>query len=219
MKPLKCETLLTHPDPNATIIWLHGLGASGHDFVPIVPELALPPEAKIRFIFPHAPQIPVTINGGAVMPAWYDLLDLSVERKIDYQQIQSSADSIRFMLQQEIEHGISSERIIVAGFSQGGAVAYEAALSFDQPLGGLMILSSYFPTRETVVVHPANRTLPISIYHGNQDCVVPVHLGQLAFEHLSNRGFKPEFHSYSAEHSVHPKEVKDISEWIQSRLL
>ena len=216
---LQYETVLTHPKPDAAIIWLHGLGANGHDFVPIVPELALPAEAKIRFIFPHSPQLSVTINGGMVMPAWYDILELSLDRKIDHKHILSSSQAIHTLLRHELDQGIASERLLLAGFSQGGAVVYEAGLSFDQPLGGLMALSTYFPTHETVAIHPANRAVPIHISHGTADPIVPLALGQKAHKILREYGFQAEFRSYPMPHSVCPEQVRDLSAWICSRLL
>ncbi|CAG0907965.1 unnamed protein product [Cyprideis torosa] len=126
----------TAPAPTASVIWLHGLGADGNDFRPIVPELKLPAEPGIRFIFPHAPSIPVTVNNGYVMPAWYDILEMDIDRKVDAEQLNASADKITALIDREIERGIASERIVIAGFSQGGAVAYQTALSYPKPLAG-----------------------------------------------------------------------------------
>ena len=157
----------------ATVIWLHGLGADGHDFVPIIPELGLPRDHGIRFIFPHAPALPVTINGGYVMPAWYDILEMSLDRKVDVAQLQASAQEVGKLIEREIARGIPSERIVIAGFSQGGAVAYQAALSYPKPLAGLLALSTYFATTDTVALNAANAQLPIHIFHGKQDTIVP----------------------------------------------
>jgi phospholipase/carboxylesterase len=139
MRQLKYLEIETQPNPIASVIWLHGLGANGHDFEPVVPELRLP--MGVRFIFPHAPNRTVTVNGGMVMPAWYDIISVDIERIIDTQQIMESAEAIGELIEQEITRGIPSEKIFIAGFSQGGAVAYEAALSYPKPLGGLIALS------------------------------------------------------------------------------
>lgn len=218
MALLPAVELETGSNPEAAVIWLHGLGADGHDFEPIVPELQLPADLPVRFIFPHAPAIPVTINGGYVMPAWYDILEMSLERSVDSQQLLASADAVDAFIARERERGIASERIILAGFSQGGAVAYECALRHPEPLGGLMALSTYFATERSVAAHAANQQLPILICHGHYDAVVPEVLGQRALAELKRRGYAPDYRSYSMEHSVHPDEIRDISAWLQARL-
>ena len=177
----------------ATVIWLHGLGADGNDFAPLVPELKLPSSMAVRFIFPHAPAIPVTINGGYIMPAWYDILAMNLEREIDEAQLLASSHAISALIDREIERGIDSRRIIIAGFSQGGAVAYHAALSYPKPLGGLMALSSYFATHKTLVPNAANATLAIAIFHGVYDSVVSETLGGQALQVLRRQGFSPVF--------------------------
>jgi phospholipase/carboxylesterase len=218
MKPLRFEVIETHTEPDAAVIWLHGLGADGHDFVPIVPELRLPTSVRLRFIFPHAPHLPVTINGGMVMSAWYDIFELSIDRKIDTDQIMASAQAVKALVDAQIEAGIDSDRIILAGFSQGGAVAYQVALSYEQPLGGLMAMSTYFATEKTIDYHPANTKLPIHIFHGTQDNVVPQSLGAAAHSSLQNKGYTPSYKTYPMAHSVHPQQVKDISQWLQTVL-
>ncbi|MBP8019971.1 MAG: carboxylesterase [Agitococcus sp.] len=177
----------------ATVIWLHGLGADGNDFAPLVPELKLPSSMAVRFIFPHAPAIPVTINGGYIMPAWYDILAMNLEREIDEAQLLASSHAISALIDREIERGIDSRRIIIAGFSQGGAVAYHAALSYPKPLGGLMALSSYFATHKTLVPNATNATLAIAIFHGVYDSVVSETLGGQALQVLRRQGFSPVF--------------------------
>ena len=177
----------------ATVIWLHGLGADGNDFAPLVPELKLPSSMAVRFIFPHAPAIPVTINGGYIMPAWYDILAMNLEREIDEQQLLASSTAISALIDREVERGIDSRRIIIAGFSQGGAVAYHAALSYPKPLGGLMALSSYFATHKTLVPNATNATLAIAIFHGVYDSVVSETLGGQALQVLRRQGFSPVF--------------------------
>ncbi|MEQ9023017.1 MAG: dienelactone hydrolase family protein [Pseudomonadales bacterium] len=203
----------SHPD--SAVIWLHGLGASGDDFVPIVPELDLPADIHTRFIFPHAPMLPVTVNGGMVMPAWYDILEMSIERKVDKAQLERSAAATLKLMEAQIAKGIASERIILAGFSQGGAVAYEAGLSCPHRLAGLMALSTYFATQETIQLNPKNSDLPIAIYHGIYDPVVPETLGQQACEKLRALGYSPEYKAYPMAHSVCPAQILEISQFIQ----
>lgn len=203
---------------SASVIWLHGLGADGHDFAPIVPELKLPAELAVRFVFPHAPQIPVTINGGFVMPAWYDILEMNIDRKIDETQILESAQKITDLIDREIELGVASERIVLAGFSQGGAVAYQAALTYPKPLAGVLAMSTYFATSATIKQHDANSTLPIQIQHGSQDGVVPEALGERALGSLVKMGYSPTYKSYAMEHQVCFEQIKDISSWLQSLL-
>ncbi|HET8902827.1 MAG TPA: dienelactone hydrolase family protein [Saccharospirillum sp.] len=208
----------TGSEPDATVIWLHGLGADGHDFEPIVPELQLPASMSVRFIFPHAPQIPVTINGGFVMPAWYDILEMSIDRKVDTPQLEASASAIDAFIERERNRGIDSRRIIVAGFSQGGAVAYECALRHPEPLGGLMALSTYFATQKTVRRSVANQSIPILVCHGVMDPVVPEVLGRQAVTALTENGYSPEYQTYPMEHSVNQAEIKTISAWLQKVL-
>ncbi len=208
----------TAVDTNASIIWLHGLGASGHDFQPVVPELHLPDDMAVRFIFPHAPNIPVTINGGMSMPAWYDILALDIEREINQQQFQASVGACTALIEREIERGVPSERIVLAGFSQGGAIVYEAALSYDKPLAGLMTLSTYFDTHKSVQVHPANKNIPIHIFHGSYDPMVPETMGKQALSALKDLGFTPEYRAYPMEHEVCLEQINDISAWLQKVL-
>ncbi|MGB5853857.1 MAG: alpha/beta fold hydrolase [Oceanisphaera sp.] len=204
----------TAPTPDACVIWLHGLGANGHDFEPIVPELGLPVGSAIRFIFPHAPQIPVTVNGGHRMPAWYDIIAMNIDREVDERQLRVSARAIQAIIDQQIAEGIDSRRIVLAGFSQGGAVAYEAALSCAQPLGGLIAMSTYLATANSVQRHKTNAALPIQVLHGTRDAVVPPVLGERACQQLQQWGYAPEFHSYSMEHSVCAAEITDISRFL-----
>lgn len=204
----------TGVNPSATVIWLHGLGADGNDFKPIVPELALPNELPVRFIFPHAPALPVTINNGYVMPAWYDILDMSIDRKVDETQLRKSSSAIIAFIKNEIARGIASERIIIVGFSQGGAVAYETVLSYPEKLGGLLALSTYFATRESIQFHPANQSIPIEIHHGDYDPVVPSALGAASYQLLKSKGYSVDLKGYPMEHSVCPQQVRDISAWL-----
>tara|TARA_R110002050_G_scaffold1244_5_gene8717 strand:- start:165 stop:833 length:669 start_codon:yes stop_codon:yes gene_type:complete len=203
----------TQSNPDASIIWLHGLGADGHDFEPIVAQLDLPSHAAIRFIFPHAPTLPVTINNGMVMPAWYDILEMSIDRKVDHFQLKKSVDAIIAFIHHEIERGISSDRIIIAGFSQGGAVAFETALAFPQKLAGLLALSTYFATKDTITYHPANQQLPIAIHHGDVDPIVPFRLATDSSNVLTAKGYSVELKSYHMEHSVCRQQIADIRQW------
>ncbi|MCO7223174.1 alpha/beta hydrolase [Pleionea sp. CnH1-48] len=218
MSYLPCVEVETQSDVTASVIWLHGLGADGHDFEPIVPELRLPASLGARFVFPHAPTIPVTINGGMVMRAWYDILSMSIEREIDEEQILKSSAAITQLIEREIERGIDSKRIVLAGFSQGGAVAYQTALSYDKPLAGLMTMSTYFATKDTIQVNPANQSLPIHVFHGTADPVVPEILGQQAVQTLQELNFKPAYKTYPMQHAVCPPQIADISQWLQSVL-
>ncbi len=202
----------------ASVIWLHGLGADGHDFAPIVPELHLPKDLAVRFIFPHAPSIPVTINNGWEMPAWYDILEMNIDRKVDEVQLRVSANAIHILIDRELERGIDSRRILLAGFSQGGAVSYQAALSYPRPLGGLLALSTYFATASSIEPHVANQQLPIQIYHGSQDPVVPAALGHNALSQLTAMGYQPEFEEYPMAHAVCPEQISHIGRWIRARL-
>ena len=204
-------TVETGSDPVASVIWLHGLGASGHDFESIVPHLKLPANLPVRFIFPHAPEIPVTINGGYVMPAWYDILEMNIERKIDEAQIQQSSDAIAAFIEREISRGIPSHKIILAGFSQGGAVAYHCGLSFDKPLAGILAMSTYFATWRTLKIHPENKAIPLHLFHGTQDDIVLESMGLEAQKVLLEKGFQPEFKTYPMGHEVCLEEVRDVS--------
>jgi phospholipase/carboxylesterase len=206
--------------PDAAVIWLHGLGADGSDFVPIVEELRLPPAMAVRFIFPHARPRPVTINNGFVMRAWYDITSLGPDRVEDEAGIRQSAQVVRSYIEKENARGIASERIVIAGFSQGGAIAFQAALRYPQRLGGVMALSTYLPLRESLAKEatPANRDVPILICHGVRDPMVPAALGTASRDLLQSLGYPVEWKTYPMEHSVCMEEVLDISKWLQARL-
>jgi len=219
MNYLPCEIVETKSTVDAAVIWLHGLGASGHDFVPIVPELRLPSELGIRFIFPHAPSIPVTINNNMVMPAWYDILAMDMEREIDVDQIMASSAAIIDLIEREISNGIASDRIVLAGFSQGGAVCYQAALTYDKPLAGLMAMSTYFATAKNFVASDINKSMPIHLFHGSMDPMVPEVMGQQALEAVRSLGFEADYKSYPMAHEVNPQEIADVSEWLRKILV
>ncbi|HPE59743.1 MAG: carboxylesterase [Thiothrix sp.] len=203
----------------AAVIWLHGLGADGHDFEPVVPELGLPPGAPIRFVFPHAPHRPVTINNGYVMPAWYDILEMDLARKVDTGQLLASAAAVQALVDRERERGIASERIVLAGFSQGGAVVYQAALTYPEPLAGVLALSTYFATAYTLEPAAANRAVPVRIGHGLMDDVVPESLGRAAQKRLQEMGYAPQYLTYPIGHSVSLEEIRDIGGFLREWLL
>jgi phospholipase/carboxylesterase len=208
----------TKENPEHAVIWLHGLGADGNDFAPIVPELRLPHDLGIRFIFPHAPKIPVTVNGGFVMPAWYDIIEMQIDRMVDTDGLLKSSDMITALMEREYERGIDSRSLVLAGFSQGGAVAYQAALSHDRQLGGLLTMSTYFATADLIQYDPANHRIPIEIQHGLYDPVVPEKLGSAARKLLEGQGYQPTYRTYPMEHGVCPEQIGHISRWLQGRL-
>lgn len=203
---------------DACVFILHGLGADGHDFEPLVPALGLPASANVRFIMPHAPRLPVTINGGMVMPAWYDILAMDLGRRVDETQLKASAERVQGLIQEQIDQGIDSQRVIMAGFSQGGAVAYHAALSFPQPLGGLLAMSSYFATADSIVLAEANKQIPVEVQHGSFDPIVPESLGKSGADRLSSLGYAVNYRQYSMAHSLCPQQVSDIGRWLLQRL-
>lgn len=218
MSLLPCAEIEPKATATRSVIWLHGLGADGNDFVPIIPQLQLPDNPPVRFVFPHAPARPVTINNGMHMPAWYDILDIAIDRKVDEAQLLASASQIQALIEREIERGIDSHHIVLAGFSQGGAVAYEAALSYDRPLAGLMALSTYFATADSVALNPANQSIPILIQHGVNDPIVPEALGQQAQTRLQALGYRPQYETYPMAHEVCMPQILRISQWLQSVL-
>lgn len=218
MALLSCIDIEPKTPATATVILLHGLGADGNDFVPMVPEMRLPASMAVRFVFPNAPSIPITINGGVVMPAWYDITEIAIDRKIDTAQLVGSAEQIRRLIDREIDRGIPSNRIVLAGFSQGGAVSYQAALTYMQPLAGLLCMSTYFATKSSITPNSANKNLPILICHGSRDPMVQERMGREAQEELVAMGYEVEYKSYPVEHSVCPEEIADISQWLQKVL-
>jgi phospholipase/carboxylesterase len=216
----ECVILDPAEPATAAVIWLHGLGADGFDFVPIVPELRLPAAMAVRFIFPHARPRPVTINNGFVMRAWYDITSLGPDRKEDDVGIRESAVVVNQFVQQESARGIDSRRIVIAGFSQGGAIALHAGLRYPGRIAGIMALSTYLPLRDALATEaaPANRDVPILMCHGLRDGVVPATLGKASRDALTGLGYQVEWQSYPMEHQVCMEEVLDISKWLQARL-
>ncbi len=218
--PLERVVIETGPDPTAAVVWLHGLGADGHDFEPIIPELDLEGLEPIRFVFPHAPMRPVTINHGMVMRAWYDILEISFDRKIDHQGIDESAQLVEELLAEQIESGISPRRVVLAGFSQGGAIAYHVGLSQQDPLAGILVLSAYLPIPESLSSPPDQDSFktPLLCCHGVWDPVVPVTLGENSAALVREAGWPLEWKTYPAPHALHPEEVKEIGCWLQKVL-
>lgn len=206
-------------EANASIIWLHGLGSNGHDFESIVPLLDLKEGSNVRFILPHAPSIPISMNQGHVMPGWFDIKSLDGgDRSIDSKQLLVSAMEVHKLIDIEIEKGIDSERIILVGFSQGGSVNYQAGLTYDKPLAGMLSLSTYFPTAKEVMPHPANQKLPILVCHGRHDNVLDIALAELSLEALKTLGYQPKYLTYPMAHSVCPEQITDISSWLNAQL-
>lgn len=208
----------TGPQPQYAVIWMHGLGANGYDFFPVVPELGLPASTPVRFVFPHAPEIPVTVNGGYVMPAWYDILSMDgIDRRIDVEGIHRSVDAVRELIAREVERGIPEEHIVLAGFSQGGVVSLVAGLSHPRPLAGIIALSTYLPSRAEWTFSEANRATPVLVAHGTHDPVVPYALGQQITRQLQGEGYAVQWHSYPMPHSVCFPEMQDLGAWLRAR--
>ncbi len=210
------------PGPHqATVIWLHGLGADGHDFQPLVPELQLPRDHGVRFIFPHAPLRPITVNGGMTMRGWYDVAEMDLTRREDEIGIRASARLIGDYIAREIELGIPSDHIVLAGFSQGGAIALFAGLRFPQPLAGIVALSSYLPLPGTLAAEAdrANARTAVLIAHGTVDPIIPHAEGERCAGLLRARGYPVEWKSYHMAHAVCAEEVSAVAAWLRQRLV
>ncbi len=206
-------------NPRFAVIWLHGLGASGHDFEPIVPELKLPDSIAVRFIFPHAPERPVTINSGMVMPAWYDITGLDFDKRADLDSFVSSGELVEAFISDQIAQGISAQNIVIAGFSQGGALALHTGLRYPAQLAGVMALSTYLATGTTLAEEgsDANRETPILYAHGLQDPMIPIAQAIKSCDRLMELGYNVEWHQYMMQHNVSVEEINDISRWLQQR--
>ena len=210
----------TAANPEFAVIWLHGLGADGGDFAPIIPHLDLPAGLRVRFIFPHAPELAVTCNNGYVMPAWYDITYIDgIDRGVDEDGVRQSAARIRDLIARQNELGIPCCNIVLAGFSQGGAMAYSAGLTHPERLAGIIALSAYIPAPGllTDAALNANRETPVFAGHGTDDDVVPLQLGRQAFAHLQTMNYPIEWHDYPMPHSVCIKEIADIGRWLNKR--
>jgi len=216
---LETVEIETGSEPAGTVIWLHGLGADGHDFEPVVPELRLPDDLPLRFVFPHAPIRPVTINAGMRMRAWYDIVAIDRRARQDEEGIRESSAATVELIEREKERGIPAARIVLAGFSQGGAVAIHTALRYPERLAGLIALSTWMPLGESLAGEgsAANRDLPVFMAHGRQDPMVPVALGEQTREALAAAGYPLDWQTYDMPHAVCPAEIADISAWLQER--
>lgn len=217
---LPCVTVKPTAEHKATVIWLHGLGADGHDFEPIVPELKLPVELGVKFIFPHAPVIPVTINGGYQMRAWYDIRNADLSQREDEAGVRQSAEQVERLITHEIEQGIAADRIILAGFSQGGAVTLHLATRLNQKLAGIIALSTYLtiPDKLADEKSDANLNTPIFMAHGQQDPVVPMQRGQYSAKMLQDNGFKVHWSDYPMPHAVCLEEIQALGRYIEEVL-
>jgi len=206
----------TGSTPSASVIWLHGLGADGHDFEPIVGELNLRNSLAARFIFPHAPNLPVTLNGGYVMPAWYDIAYPDLTLGEDEAGIRDSQQKVEQLIRREIERGIPASHIVLAGFSQGGAMALQTGLRYRDKLAGILALSTYLPLKSTLPEERsiANLDIPIFMAHGTLDTVIPPKSALSSRDFLENLGYKVEWHEYPMAHSICPEEVNDIGKWL-----
>lgn len=204
----------------ATVIWLHGLGDSGNGFAPIVPDLKLPSELGIRFVFPHAPTRPVTINNGMLMRAWYDITSLDFNHRADSQGVKESSAFVANLIEQEIAQGIPANKIVLAGFSQGGVIALHLGTRYEKTLAGIMSMSSYMsePEKLKEEAHSANKNTPIFVAHGTHDDVVPVFMGNAAFKVLQSNGYQVTWHEYAMQHNVCMQQLNDISSWLQQKL-
>ncbi|MCL2102297.1 MAG: alpha/beta hydrolase [Fibromonadales bacterium] len=206
----------TSSNPDAAVIWMHGLGADGNDFADIVPDLGLPANAAIRFIFPHAPIMPVTINAGYNMRAWYDISEMNLDSNPDIAGIEKNSKLVAELIDAEVEKGISSERIVLIGFSQGVVMALHTATRYPKKLAGAASLSSYFPTTDTMPKDGINAKIPVFFGHGTFDQVVPAALGKKAFEFLKANGNPAEMHVYDMQHSVCLEELGVLGTWLGS---
>lgn len=212
-------TLTPRVPPRGSVVWLHGLGADGSDFVPLVEELRLPDTCSLRFVFPNAPMRPITINNGYVMPAWYDIRSFGGDDD-DERGIRASEGTVRALLQREIDSGIPTEKIVLAGFSQGGAVALHTATRFDGQLAGVLALSTYLPLARLLAseAEPASKATPILMCHGTHDDMVPLQAGERSCAFLRQLGYDVTWKTYDMQHEVALEELEDIREWLLRRI-
>ncbi|MCI0749490.1 MAG: alpha/beta hydrolase [Nevskiales bacterium] len=206
---------------NAAVVWLHGLGADGHDFVPVVPELELPPELAVRFVFPHAPVRSVTVNSGMSLRAWYDILSAQDLKRQDETGIRDSERRVRELLQDQRAAGLAADRLVLAGFSQGGAIALHTGLRYPQRLAGILALSTYLPLAEPFVTEarPERRDTPVLMCHGQFDPLIPLSLGRHSRQILQDRGYAVDWREYPMQHQVCTEEISDIGRWLTGRFL
>lgn len=214
---LDCIEVNPSGKPAATIIWLHGLGADGHDFEAIVPELRLPDSLPVRFVFPHAPERAVTVNAGMIMRAWFDLIDLNLDaNSADKEQFSESVEMLEALIENELRSGSASDRIVLAGFSQGGAIALHTGLHFPKRLAGILAMSMHLPTirDRSAALSPANREVPIMMAHGQMDPLIPLARAIETRQELIRLGYAVSWHEYPIQHSVCAEEVADIRAWL-----
>jgi phospholipase/carboxylesterase len=214
-------TVDTQADPDCLVLWLHGLGADGYDFEPIVPALNLPPTLAVRFLFPHAPKRSVTLNQNMMMRAWYDIFELNRMAKEDIDGIKETEKNLTRLLDEQITKGFNSTKIVLIGFSQGGAMALHVATRYPKPLAGVMGLSTYLPLADELPAgkNPANKNIPIFLAHGTEDTILPLDYATSTRAHLEKAQYKVEWHVYEdMAHSVCPEEIEDISRWLQAVL-
>jgi phospholipase/carboxylesterase len=216
MTALPCTEIETAPNPSASVIWLHGLGADGNDFVPIIPQLNLSECPAIRFVFPSAPSMAVTINGGYVMPAWYDITERAINAREDLAGIHKSAAAISELIEREASRGIAYENIVLAGFSQGCAMSLQIGLRFPNALAGIMALSGYLPLARSLAHErsEANSKTPIFMAHGVWDAVITLERAEASADALEKLGYQVDWNTYPMEHSLHPDELVDISRFL-----
>ncbi len=216
MTTLPCIEIETAPNPSASVIWLHGLGADGNDFVPIIPQLKLEDSPAIRFVFPSAPSMAVTVNGGYVMPAWYDITGRGLTDREDISGIQKSAAAITALIEREADRGIAYDNIVLAGFSQGCAMSLQVGLRFPHKLAGIMALSGYLPLAKSLPLEKseANCNTPIFMAHGIWDAVVIPERAEASVDILEKLDYQVDWHTYPMEHSLHPDELRDISNFL-----
>jgi len=216
---LETVELETGSPADWSVIWLHGLGADGHDFEPVVPALRLHGQ-RVRFVFPHAPVRSVTVNGGMQMRAWYDVLGLDLGSRQDARGIRDSADQVRQLIERENQRGIPTESIVLAGFSQGGATALHTALRHPERFAGIIALSTYLPLMACfdAEADPANGETSIFMGHGTMDALVPVDLGEVTHEFLVERDYRVSWNTYPMPHAVSPEEIMDLGVWLRGRL-
>ena len=218
--PLPCVEIEPASAARSAVIFLHGLGADGHDFEPVVPLFGLPAGAAVRFILPHAPTRPVTINGGMVMRAWYDVREVDLERRPDRTGIVEAAGLVTRLLAREVQRGIPASRIVLGGFSQGGAMALWTGLRHPERLAGILCLSAYLPLLDSLPGERSevNRDTPLFLAHGAGDPVVPIERGLATRNRLQELGYDVAWRTYPVEHSVDLDEVRDVGAWLRDRL-
>ncbi len=217
MTELQTVEAQTGPNPEASIIWMHGLGADAHDFEPAVPMLRLDSGRAVRFVFPNAPVRPVTVNGGMQMRAWYDLVSMDRDAPEDEAGIRASAEAIEALIQRERDRGIAAERIVMAGFSMGGAMALFTGLRYPEKLAGVLALSTYVPIAQAAFAEASevNQGLPIFMAHGSVDDVVPFNFARSSRKRLHQAGYDVEWHEYPMAHSVIPEELQHIKVFLE----